>query len=47
MLKHFVRPDLGPKCLQRYQQMTKVPLEGKKLNTKQLVQCSRLRCNNI
>ena len=32
--RHFVGPDLDPNCLQRLQ---KLPLAGKEVNTKQLV----------
>ena len=32
-----VMSDLGPNCLQSYQQMKKSPLVGKELNTEQLL----------
>ena len=35
--RHFVRPDLGPNCLQRLSADNKSPLAGKELNTKQRV----------
>ena len=36
--RHFVRPDLGPNCLQRLLADNKSrPLSGKMLNTKPLV----------
>ena len=35
--RHFVGPDLGPKCLQRLSADNKSPLAGKELNTEQLV----------
>ena len=35
--RNFIRPDLGPNCLLRFQQMTKSTLVGKELITEQLV----------
>ena len=35
--RHFVMPDLGPNCLQRFQQTTKVAASGQRVRVEQLV----------